>query len=361
MTMHSEITGGLRAVAAQLWAEWRVEISALLREKFTGRWGDDREFVILDMNADEIVLNLANAQGSRILERISRQRDAGGLVFSAPEARAVLDNAGDVVIRFPQQSALHLQLGLPIASRAILRKAVTFELEQLSPIGPDKLYFDFLTTKMGSEARIELRAIKRADVDRAVALCHASGLGVGGILFLNDAREACWRDFPVDRAAFLRRQWARHGAAVLGGAALLLIIAVLFAYALRGAEQASLMLDQLEAANEQAAVVHRLQQNIRDLRTQIEFPAAQKRAHLLVDVLSQVSKSLPDDTWLTEFEIKDGKAHIRGFSKSPSDLIGDIDQSPYFANALFSAPLEGAQNGTERFDLSFDVKGGAQP
>ncbi|MGA7676315.1 MAG: PilN domain-containing protein [Rhizomicrobium sp.] len=355
MTTYPEIAGRLRAVAAQLWAEWQSELSAFLREKFAGRWSGNREFVRLEMGADEIALDLVGAHGVRPLGRASAA-DIGNLALAMPEARAVLDKAGDVVIQFPRQSVLHLQLELPAASQTILRKAVAFELEQLSPIGSDKLYFDFSATKAPSTARIELRAIKREVVDEAVTLCHASNLGVSGIFFEADDREADWRAFPIDWPAFLRRQWARRGALCLGAAALFLLVAVLFAVNMRGATEASQMLTQLEAVNEQAAVVHRMQRDIRDLHTQIEFPAAQKTAPLLLDVLSQVTKALPDGTWLTEFEIKDGKAHIRGFSKSPSDLIGDIDQSPYLANAQFGAPLEGAQDGTERFDLSFDVK-----
>ena len=143
-----------------------------------------------------------NAQGARVLARSSgRAADGGNLAVARPEVQAALGNADFVVIRFPQASVLHLQLALPAASRAILRKAVTYELEQLSPIGPDKLYFDFSATKAASGAMIDLRAIKRAVVDHAVALCHASKLGVGGIIFEGDDREADWRVFPIDRPA----------------------------------------------------------------------------------------------------------------------------------------------------------------
>jgi general secretion pathway protein L len=362
MTTYPEINGSWGTIAVQLWAEWLTEFNRFLHEKFGGRWRDDRKFVRLDMGTDEIALNLVAADGVTPLARVARgQAEIGSLIPVMPEARAILEKTRDVAIQFPRQSVLRLQLNLPSASRAILRKAVAFELEQLSPIRPDKLYFDIFVTKTPSSARIELRAIKRVVVDEAITLCHASSLGVSGIFFETDTREADWSAFPIDWPSVLRRQWARTGVAVSGMAAFLLFVAVLFASTLRVTEQAGAMLAQLDAVNEQAAVVHRLQQDIRDLHTQIEFPAAQKRERLLVDILSQVTKALPEGTWLTEFEVKDGKTHIRGFSKSPSDLIGDIDQSPYFANAQFSAPLEGAQDGTERFDLSFDVKGAAQP
>lgn len=361
MTISPEIQGDQRTTARQLWSEWRGEIAACLRERFAG-WRDDRTFMRLDIAPDEIALARVGAQGVQILARATPgEHGFGSLAAAIPDARTILDRTRDVVIRFGQPSILRLYLDLPYASPSLLRKAVTFELEQVSPIGPDRLYFDFATTKVNAQAKIELRAIKRVVVDEAVALCHASKLGVAAIVFEGDDHEADWRAFPVDRFSFLRRQWARAGAGILAGVAVLLFVAVLAAVTLRGAEEDGLLLTQLADVNEQASVVHRLQQKIRDLHTQIEFPAAQKRAPLLVDVLAQLTKALPDGTWLTEFAIKDGRVHVRGFSKSASDLIGDIDQSPTFANAQFSAPLEGAQDGTERFDLTFDVKQAVRP
>ncbi|MDE2184067.1 MAG: PilN domain-containing protein [Alphaproteobacteria bacterium] len=357
---HSSGHSDLRAVAVTLLAEWRAELAVVLREKFAGRLRDDRQHLCIDMGADEIVLARVNAGGEQVIARAPRAA-CHDTIAATPQARTALNGTRNVVLRFPRSSVLHLDLELPAASGATLRQAAAFELERLCPIRPDQLYFDCASVRSGRVARVGLRAVMRAEVDKAVALCRASGLGVGSIRFEGDPRAADPRVFPIDRNAFLRLWWLRYGAFALGVAAIVLLAALLTGIYLRGAAEDDQLMTQLVSMDEQVAAVHRMQRDVRDLRTQIEFPAAQKRAPLLLDVLAQVTDALPDGTWLTELQIKGGKAHISGLSKSPSDLIGAIGRRPLFSNAQFGAPLEGAQNGTERFDLSFDVKPVGRP
>jgi Fimbrial assembly protein (PilN) len=75
-------------------------------------------------------------------------------------------------------------------------------------------------------------------------------------------------------------------------------------------------------------VVHRLKHEVLDVRAQIEFPLAQKRAPTVIQILSEVTQILPAGTWLTEFAFNDGKVHVQGFSNAPSDLIGLVRTSP---------------------------------
>jgi len=357
-TQYPEISGTPRQVIAGLWAEWTAEISAVLGGRLAARWRDDRASVWLDAGPETAALILQSADGVRLLAE-GPAREFPALVR---QARAV-QRFDSVILRFPSASVLHLDLSMPPAAPRHLREAVAFELERLSPIPPDKLYFDFHAGKPTAEKRlpVALRAIKREVVDDAVAQCHAASLTVAAIAFEDDPREAHWRSFPVDTLAFLRRQWTRWGAGILAGAALLLFVAALAGLYARGADADAALQAQREALSLKVAAMHRLEQRIADMRIQSQFPAAQKRAPLLLEALTQITQVLPDGTWLTEFSVENGKGHIVGFSKSPSDLIAEIDRSPLFANAQFNASLTGAQSGTERFDLTFDIKRPPQP
>jgi Tfp pilus assembly protein PilN len=151
-------------------------------------------------------------------------------------------------------------------------------------------------------------------------------------------------------------RWRRFSVWLLAGLAVVLFLLLLAAAYWRGSEVADLLSDQADAAAARAAIVHHLKRDIRDVRAQIEFPLAQKQAPGLIQVLSEVTQILPTGTWLTELAFNDGKVHVQGFSNAPSDLIGLIDKSPYFANAQFEASLQSAQDHAEHFDLSFDLK-----
>jgi general secretion pathway protein L len=265
----------------------------------------------------------------------------------------------DVALLLPASQVLRPHLQLPAASNTTLRKAAFYELERLSPIDPEQVYFDHVVLdadRKKKKADIELRIIKKTSVDSAVALCREVGLAVGSIGFEGDSREADRRYFPVDTAAFLRLRWRRFNVLLLAGLAVLLLALLLIAAYWRGSEQSDLLSDQVGVAGQRAAVVHRLKHEILDVRAQIEFPLAQKSAPTVIQILSEVTQILPAGTWLTEFAINDGKVHVQGFSNAPSDLIGLIDKSPYFADAQFEASLQSAQDNAEHFDLSFNLK-----
>jgi general secretion pathway protein L len=353
--------GQFRGVAGELLTEWRQELVRWVRELLSSPLMRGGEIVLLDFGTGEVRISIV---GAGKVESIGRTLGTGEI--AAREISSLLAGSErvprgttDVMVQLPGEEVLRRRFELPAARRSTLARAVPFELERLSPIEPERLYYDFTvlqSAKTKKQADLEIRIVKRSSVDSAIALAREAGLRVGAIGFAGDPREANWRSFPVDRAAWLKLKWRQWNVLALAGAAIVLAMAVVFAAYIRGASAADELSSELDAASSRAAVVHRLAHEISDVQAQIEFPLAEKQAPFLLRILSELTRELPEGTWLTEFELDGGKVHIQGFSKSASDVVGDIDRSPLFANAQFMAPLQSAQNGNERFDLSFDVK-----
>lgn len=57
-----------------------------------------------------------------------------------------------------------------------------------------------------------------------------------------------------------------------------------------------------------------------------------------VIVLDTLSQALPDDTYLTELRVEDGKVQIAGITRDAPALIRTIEQTPQFTHATFFAP-----------------------
>jgi general secretion pathway protein L len=359
----SDSVGQFRSVASELLSEWRDELARFARELLASPLARGGELVVLELAAEQVRIKLATGDSSRELgtARGLGQAAAGDISSILAASESVPRGTTDVAVELPENEVLRRKFELPAARKPTLARAVPFELERLSPIEADRLYYDFVVLDTGKgkkNAQLELRIVKRSTVDAAIATARAAGLRVGSIRFAADSREADWRSFPVDRAAWLRVKWRQWNVVGLGLLAIALGIGIVFAAYMRGAAAADALSAQVEDASSRAAVVHHLNREISDVRAQIEFPLAQKKGPLLLSILAEVTHVLPDGNWLTEFELDGGKVHIQGFSKSASDVVADVDRSPMFANAQFMAPLQSAQNGNERFDLSFDVKGG---
>jgi Tfp pilus assembly protein PilN len=108
-----------------------------------------------------------------------------------------------------------------------------------------------------------------------------------------------------------------------------------------------------------AQVVQRLQDQINEANLGMNFLAQLKQSPLLVKILAEATRVLPDNTWLVEFELQGHELRLHGYSGSASSLIAVFDNSQFFTNAQFRSPLIQGERGLERFDLSFDVRGGA--
>jgi general secretion pathway protein L len=357
----TESFGTFRGLASELFAEWRHELAEIARAILASPLARGTEFVVLQMAPEEVRANLVAGGQEKEIGRAAGEDEIRSRELSALLAASDIVPRGttDVVVELPEGEVLRRRFELPAASRATLAKAVPFELERLSPIEADRLYYDFNileTSKAKKLAQLELRIVKRSAVDSAVAMARAAGLRVGAIRFEGDPREADWRSFPLDRRALLWLKWRQWNVVLLAIFALLLAVGVIFAAYWRGAAAADELSGEVDAAAARAAIVHRLTHEISDVQAQIEFPLEQKRAPFLLALLREVTRALPEGTWITEFELDGGKVHIQGFAKSASDVVGQIDHSAMFSSAQFMAPLQSAQNGNERFDLSFDVK-----
>ncbi len=72
-------------------------------------------------------------------------------------------------------------------------------------------------------------------------------------------------------------------------------------------------------------------------------------------ILEELTRVIPDDSWLTEFEYKTdgGRITISGFSVSASKLIPYIEESPMFEEAKFTSPIttDRRQGNMERFRI----------
>ena len=72
----------------------------------------------------------------------------------------------------------------------------------------------------------------------------------------------------------------------------------------------------------------------------------------------ELSRILPDHTFLTETRIADGTVTLSGFSADAARLVRIIDQSPLFSGAtLTSAITPDANERKDRFSIVFKLRG----
>jgi len=93
------------------------------------------------------------------------------------------------------------------------------------------------------------------------------------------------------------------------------------------------------------------------------FLFEKKRSELMaVQLVDEVSKILPDHTWVTRLDVSATEMQIQGQSKASASLIALIEASPLFENVSFRSPVVQVPGTDEdRFHLSADVVRSEEP
>ena len=107
----------------------------------------------------------------------------------------------------------------------------------------------------------------------------------------------------------------------------------------------------------QAEAVGRLQVELEQLDRDGRFLADRKAAHLpMVAVLDDLTRIIPDDSWLNQLEIAGTEIHLWGNSPSAGNIARRLEESKGFRRAQFRAPLtRDTQTGLQHFDIAAEI------
>ncbi len=142
------------------------------------------------------------------------------------------------------------------------------------------------------------------------------------------------------------KRWMRVPIYAFGTAAALLALTVT-GHSWIETELYSRALDwQTRRLESQAAQVRQQDQQIGALAARATLlEGARQKTWQKLRLLEELSKLLPDGTWLQEVQLEEGTAELYGYSDRAADLVQLLENSPYFSQVEFAAPIiRGAQN-----------------
>ena len=342
-----------RQLVACLPARWRV----LMEER--------SESLLIDLRADEMIVWRERADQSREYARIARSLPVEAQSAEFQRLRAAIDDPGvRTVLCIPPERVLQRNLTLPAAAEDNLRQVLAFEMDRQTPFKADQIYFDSRVIgrdASGRNLQVELVLLPRAQLDQEIGALPPGAAGL-------DAVDA-WRAepggerrrinlLPAERRA--RRRDMRLPLN-LGLAALVVILLIvnMDESLTNRAAAVEAMRAEVEKSNTEARQVAALRKTLADSVAGANFLSDKKRNNpLTVALLDDISKRLPEDTFLERLQIENGEAQLQGQSKEAAKLISLLASS----NCLGDPRLQGqiqpdARTGKERFQITADIKG----
>jgi len=249
------------------------------------------------------------------------------------------------------------EVSLPVAAESNLAQVLSFEMDRQTPFKAAAVYFDWrVLERAAGKLRLMLYVIPRGELDQAVKRLTGTGIELaavdvrenGGTLGLNLLPEER-RHRVVNRKA--RLNWA------LGGVTVALIALVMaLSLALRGHQVAELE-EAIAAVRGEAMQVDRIRNQIENASEAAGFLALRRaESPLAVEILADITRILPDDTYLDRLVIGRGNVQLQGKSGNAQQLIELVNESTFLAAAAFrgSTRLD-ARTGLEIFEINAEI------
>ena len=267
-------------------------------------------------------------------------------------------------VGLPPGQFLSRAINLPQAAEEDLRNALRYEIDRHTPFKAEDVGFDCCVMGRDDENR-EITAMlviaPKATISQAVAGVAGTGLLVTAVQpgFPDRASlpiDLLPHDDTVNGYLLHLRRWAPW---VLLG--LLGLIALLLPTYQKRAQEISL-LPQVNIAAQQAQAADVLHQQLDRAQAEYNFPLQKRYATpTSLQLLTEVTRILPDDTWLQSFELratsKGREVQLQGETGVAGKMIELFEQSPLLTGASFKSPVTQAPGSqASRFHIGTDVK-----
>jgi len=358
--MGGVIGRGLGFVAA-FFRWWFGELSGLVPPSVRRLVERRAPFVIIDALEDGLAVGQWTDGRFKHLMTIREGARSGRADLDRLVGRRVMRRA-EIVLRLPADRALYKTMVLPAMPADELASAIFYQVDRHTPFASSDVYFDHRITRIATEDKrmtVELVVVPRSAADPLRARLAEISLAPSMIDVRRTVREAR-PEFNLLRSAektVARPKTVFVNSVLAIATIVLLVFAVRIPLEQRRAVSGELR-NELAAVRKEADAVAKLQAEIERLRNEAGMVERNKQAQPpMALVLEELSRLLPDHTWLFEMQLIGGTIKIAGYSSASSSLIQLLDESPMFKTPRFSSPVTADQEtGQERFNLSIDLE-----
>lgn len=347
----------LRRHAGNFWSWWNGELFALLPENAKSAIAQRRQKLFLEADGDQLLLSLGNHTAQREFLRLPLQ---AGEASNEEMPREVQQT----ILLMPADKVLSKRLSLPLAAEENLREVLGFEMDQHTPFMASDVCYDYTIIGRNSrkqELTLDLVYAPRREVDKLLGDLSTHGLQADVVTCRrrDNSNLQPVNLLPVEQRRIRRFNVRSLNLALTALLAILLIAAITIPIVQKNRAIAQLEL-RVQAASVEAREGSQLRQDLEKMAEASRFLLQKKGSDVMtVQLIDELSRLLPDHTWIVRLDLSDSELQVQGQSSASSTLIAIIESSPYFENVRFRSPvvqIQGTNN--DRFHLSADVTGG---
>lgn len=256
-------------------------------------------------------------------------------------------------------SVLSTDLKLPAATESNLAQVLSFEMDRQTPFRASDVYFDWKILERGGDSgqiKLRLYVAPRAEVDPLVKDIAGRGFQLTGVDIVDGGGTLGLNLLPADQRYRPVNRKTRTNFVLAAAVAVMLALVMAQSLYLRS-HQVEELEEAIADVQGEARQVMRIKQQIADSSEAAGFLAMRRaEAPLAIELLADVTRILPDDTYLDRLVIGKTSVQMQGKSRNAQQLIELVNESPLLAAASFrgSTRLD-ARSGLEIFEVNADV------
>ena len=343
---------------------WGSQLVACLPPRWRALVEERSESLLLDLRDNEIVVWRERADTASEYGRISRTLPAEAQTAEFKRLRDAIDDpAVRTVLCIPADRVLQRNLTLPAAAEDNLRQVLAFEMDRQTPFKADQIYFDSRVLGRdvgGRNLQVELVLLPRARLDQEIGALPPGAAALDAVDSWRTTSGSGRRHInllPAERRAKRRdiRLPLNLGLVAL---ALILLFVNMDESLTNRAVAVEAMRAEVEKSNTEARQVAALRKTLTDSISGANFLGDKKRnGPLTVALLDDISRRLPEDTYLERLQIENGEAQLQGQAKEAAKLIALLGASSCLGNPRLQGQIQpDPRTNKERFQITADVK-----
>ena len=339
---------------------WVKELKLALPEPWQEKLQHATRRLTLSVEAESLVLGVDENGKTKSLITLPLSQDVSLQRQQLEDTRVKNDLLeAPTWLLLDESRLLAREVSLPSAAEANLRQVLSFEMDRQTPFKASAVYFDWQILARegtGGQLRMMLYVIPKTEVDGKVERVTGRGFELAGADVSAKGHTLGLNLLPEEKRHRTVNSKARINYA-LGAAALALMVMVMaFSLYLRDHQVGELEEAVAEVRGE-ALQVDRIRKQIEGASEAAGFLATRRAGSpLAVELLADITRILPDDTYLDRLVIGRNSVQMQGKSANAQQLIEKVNESAYMDAAAFrgSTRLD-ARSGMEIFEINAQV------
>jgi general secretion pathway protein L len=340
------------------WRWWSTEILYFVPPGIRKVLDHHERVLHVSVNDNDMTVELCHGKERQLLDSV-------GLDSSPTVHQLAYPETNKVVVELAPGQAISRQVSLPLGTEDRIANVLGYEMDRLTPFANDDVYFNYrVASRDANRQVIELKLVValRETVDEILARLNAKGINPSAVT-AHGALETPFQSaayanlLPRDKRAIAasKRELLPKALTIL--ALVLLALAVVYPIAHQKIRLNSLD-DEINGLGPAVISADRTRSEIAEAVRQGGFIANRWTSMpTKIGLLSEITRIIPDDTWLARVQILGTTVRIHGESEGASSLIGLIEGSSLLSDVRFSSPVtKNPRTSNDRFEIEAKIK-----